>query len=108
MGFKYSPYPKSQQVKSKRVNPTQRQKGDISNLVDERVKDRSKGICEACGRSEANQRAHLTGRKQIDHKTQSFDLAHLCVECHGMLDGTEAGLRFRRLAANIIQYELNN
>ncbi|PAF31895.1 hypothetical protein [Paenibacillus sp. 7516] len=106
--MEHRPYPKSVQLRGKRIKPTQKQMGDISNAVDERVKDRSQGICEACGRAGAAQRAHLTGRTQIDHKTKSYDLAHLCLECHGMLDGTESGRRFRRLAANIIEYELNN
>lgn len=106
MGFKYSPYSKEQQLKSKRVKPTQRQMGDIRDKVDKQLKERSQGVCEACGRAKATQRAHLTGRKQLDHRTEVYDLAHLCDECHGMLDGTEAGIRFRRLAATIINAAL--
>lgn len=106
MGFKFEPYSKEQQLKRKRVKPTQKQMGDISDRVTEELKKRSHGICEACGKAKATDRAHLTGRKQLDHKTEVHDLAHLCKECHIMLDETVAGLRFRRLARTIIDYAL--
>ncbi|WP_340014685.1 hypothetical protein [Paenibacillus sp. FSL K6-1318] len=106
MGLEFNPYPKSKQTKSKRVKPTQRQMGDIRDSVDKQLKERSQGICEACEKARATQRAHLTGRKQIDHRTEVYDLAHLCDECHDLLDETEAGIRFRRLAATIISAAL--
>lgn len=102
----FRPYPKSQQVKSKRVKPTQRQKGDISDPVDALLKERSQGVCEACGSARAIDRAHLTGRTHIDHRTQVYDLAHLCKECHKTFDGTVEGIRMRRLLTNIINHAL--
>ncbi|SLJ94554.1 hypothetical protein SAMN06272722_1023 [Paenibacillus sp. RU5A] len=102
----FRPYPKSQQVKSKRVKPTQRQKGDISHPVDVLLKERSQGLCESCNDKRAVQRAHLTGRTHIDHKTKVYDLAHLCLECHKMFDGTTEGIRMRRLLAAIINHAL--
>ncbi|MFS0858310.1 hypothetical protein [Paenibacillus taichungensis] len=102
MTFEYRPYSKSQQTGSKRIKPTQRQMGDIRKSVDKSLKKRSGGVCEACGEARATERAHLTGRKQLDHRTEVYDLAHLCKECHVMLDETIQGLRFRRMAATII------
>ncbi|PYE52524.1 hypothetical protein HUB98_26315 [Paenibacillus barcinonensis] len=102
----FRPYPKSQQLKSKRIKLTQKQKGDIIDAVDKQVKERSRGICESCGDKRAIDRAHLTGRTHIDHRTQVYDLAHLCKECHVMFDGTIEGIRMRRLLAAIINHAL--
>lgn len=41
MEFDFNPYPKSQQTKSKRIKPTQRQMGDIRDSVDKQLKERS-------------------------------------------------------------------
>lgn len=100
------PYSKEHQLRGKRVKPTQKQKGDISDAVDKQVKERSQGVCEACGEKRAIDRAHLTGRGHIDHRTQVYDLAHLCKECHQMFDGTVAGIRMRRLLVAIINHAL--
>ncbi|EHQ63639.1 hypothetical protein PDENDC454_04209 [Paenibacillus dendritiformis C454] len=102
MTLPFRPYSKGTQLKSKRVKDTQKQKGDISPSVDAELKERSKGICEICEKAWATERAHLTGRKQLDWKTKVTDLLHLCTECHRWLDGTPEGIRFRRLLANII------
>lgn len=100
MNLPFNPVPKK--TKSNRVKPTQKQMGDISPSVDAELKERSHGICELCEKARATQRAHLTGRKQLDRKTKVTDLLHLCIECHRWLDGTTEGIRFRRLLANII------
>lgn len=80
----------------KRVKLTQKQKGDISAKVDKELKERSNGVCELCRGARASQRAHITGRKQIDHKTTAFDLLHVCVRCHIWMDETPEGIRFKR------------
>lgn len=104
--FEYRPYTKQQQLQKTRIKPTQKQMGDIRPDVDKALKKRSEGICEACGIARATERAHLTGRTQIDHLTEVHDLAHLCTDCHNLLDRTVAGIRFRRLAATIINAAL--
>ncbi|MEC0084342.1 hypothetical protein, partial [Paenibacillus alvei] len=85
-----------------RIKQTQKQMGDISPSVDAELKDRSKGICEMCGKAWATERAHLTGRKQLEWKTKVTDLLHLCTACHDWLDETQEGIRFRKLIANVI------
>lgn len=60
---------KYDQVKSIRVKPTQRQMGEISAKVDKQLRARSEGVCELCRAAKAVQRAHITGRKQLKHKT---------------------------------------
>lgn len=106
MPFRPCPKPSASKQKPVRVKPTQRQMGAIDKTANDRLKERSGGVCEWCRRKEAKQRAHLTGRKQIDHKTTSADLAHVCVDCHRELDGTETGIRARRLIAAIVNAEL--
>lgn len=80
----------------KRIKPTQKQLGDISAKVDKEVKERSGGICEHCRAARATERAHITGRKHIDHKTTADDLLHLCTACHRWLDGTTEGIQYKR------------
>ncbi|WP_371748086.1 hypothetical protein [Paenibacillus nuruki] len=92
--------------KYKRVNPTQRQKGDINAKADVALKQRSMGLCELCGQTWAVQRAHLTGRKHIKHKTTEADLAHVCLECHDWLDKDPRGIQARRLIAIIVNHAL--
>lgn len=104
--MEHRPYPKSVQLRSKRIKPTQKQMGNISHPVDVLLKERSQGVCESCGSARAIERAHLTGRSHIDHRTQVYDLAHLCKECHKMFDGTVEGIRMRRLLTNIINHAL--
>jgi len=94
--------------KSKRIKLTQKQMGDISEIVDKQLKERSHGICELCERRNATQRAHLTGRKQLDHKTKVTDLLHLCVRCHSWLDGTTEGIQARRFIARAINCVLQD
>ncbi|ARF67060.1 hypothetical protein B7C51_19280 [Paenibacillus larvae subsp. pulvifaciens] len=103
MKFEYRPYSKAQQVRSKRVKLTQKQMGDISPSVDAELKARSQGVCEFCGAARATERAHITGRKQIDHKTEVTDLLHTCTECHRWLDGTVEGIRARRCMAMLMK-----
>lgn len=83
----------------KRGGMTQKQMGDISTKVRTEVHERSGGICELrirCYGSPAVQQAHITGRKQLDHKTTADDLRDSCLACHKWLDETPEGIRFRR------------
>jgi hypothetical protein len=93
-------YTKKQQLHKVRIKLTQRQMGEISNKVDGQLKERSGNVCELqrkCRGAEAIQRAHITGRKQIDHKTTVNDLLHVCVDCHKWLDETVEGIKYKRL-----------
>lgn len=99
MSLPFQPYPKSAQLKSKRIKPTQRQMGEISQKVRQEVKERSGGVCEVrrlCKGTQALHMAHITGRKQLNHRTTASDILHACVECHRWLDGTTEGIRFKR------------
>lgn len=96
----YRPVPKPSF--KKRKAGTQRRRGDISTMVDAELKERSKGICELCGKAWATERAHLTGRPHIDHKTSVTDLIHLCSKCHDWLDETPEGIRARNFIARAI------
>lgn len=87
---------KKKQLYNKRIKPTQRQMGAISNKVRHKVYERSDGICERCSSQRATQMAHIIGRKQIKHVTTESDLLHLCVNCHKWLDETEEGIKFKR------------
>lgn len=89
-------YSKSQQLQSKRVKLSQRQMGAISSKVDKELKNRSGGVCERCRAARATERAHITGRKQLTHKTTVADLLHLCTACHDWLDETPEGIRYKR------------
>jgi hypothetical protein len=97
--YEYLPYTKAQQVARKRTKPTQRQMGDISDKVRKQVRERSQGICEIqerCHGNRAVQQAHITGRKQLSHKTTADDLRDACVECHKWLDETVEGIRYKK------------
>lgn len=100
INYEYRPAPKP--TPSKRVKPTQKQKGDISTSVDRQLKERSHGLCELCNGARATERAHLTGRKQIDHKTKVTDLIHLCTPCHDWLDENPDGIKARNFMARAI------
>lgn len=89
-------YSKQEQIRSKRVKPTQRQMGDISAKVDKQLKERSGGVCERCRAARATERAHITGRKHLTHKTTVNDLLHLCTKCHDWLDETPEGIQYKR------------
>lgn len=89
-------YSKADQLKSKRVKPTQRQMGEISPKVDRQLKERSGGVCELCDAARATERAHITGRKHLKHRTTVDDLIHLCTPCHRWLDNTPEGIRYRK------------
>lgn len=106
MTHELRPYSKQQQLHSKRVKRTQRQMGEISDTVDKELKERSQWICEFCGKAQAEERAHLTGRGHLDEKTKVTDLLHVCIPCHRMLDGTQDGIRMRRAMACVINTEL--
>lgn len=108
MNLPFNPQPKAKATKSTRIKQTQKQMGDISPSVDAELKDRSKGICELCEKAWASERAHLTGRKQLDWKTKATDLLHLCKPCHDWLDKTTEGIRFRRLIARVINTALKS
>lgn len=104
MTLPFSPQPK--RTSSNRVKPTQKQMGDISPSVDAELKVRSHGLCERCGKAVATERAHLTGRKQLEWKTTASDLLHLCTACHDWLDETQEGIQTRRMMATVMNYEL--
>jgi len=83
----------------KRGGLTQKQMGDISDAVRKEVRERSGGMCELrirCHGSLAVQQAHITGRKQLTHKTTAEDLKNACVACHNWLDETPDGIRYKR------------
>lgn len=83
----------------KRGGLTQKQMGDISTKVRKEVRERSGGICELrirCHGSPAVQQAHITGRRQLDHKTTADDLRDACIACHNWLDETPEGIRYKR------------
>jgi hypothetical protein len=91
-------YPKSKQLYHKRTRPTQRQMGYISPKVRKEVRARSGGICEVrerCKGAPAVQQAHITGRKQLTHRTTAADLLDSCVACHRWLDETPEGIQYR-------------
>lgn len=101
----FLPYSKAKQTQSKRVKLTQRQKGDIDSNVRKEVRERSEGICEVrikCAGARAVQQAHITGRKQIDHKTTALDLLDSCLTCHKYLDENQEGIRTRKLIARTV------
>lgn len=82
----------------KRGGLTQKQMGDISPQVRKEVRERSKGICELklkCTGARAVQQAHITGRKQLTHKTTAEDLRDACVACHIYIDETPEGIRYK-------------
>ncbi|OXM83999.1 hypothetical protein [Paenibacillus rigui] len=87
---------KEWQTRGLRNKPTQRQMGSISPKVDKQLKERSEGICELCTAAKAVQRAHITGRKQIDHRTTVDDLLHVCLPCHKWLDESVEGIKHKR------------
>nr|WP_036710452.1 hypothetical protein [Paenibacillus pinihumi] len=93
----FNPAPKPQHKRGAKL--TQKQKGDISTSVDAELKARSNNKCELrkrCKGDKAVQRAHITGRKQLDHKTTIDDLFHVCLACHKWLDETAEGIRYKR------------
>lgn len=92
-------YSKADQLRSTRIKLTQRQMGDISPKVRKEVRERSEGICEVrvkCLGAQAMQQAHITGRKQLTHKTTAADLLDSCIPCHRWLDETPEGIRYKR------------
>lgn len=80
----------------KRIKPTQRQLGEISNKVRKQVAERSSGVCELCHTLRAVQMAHIVGRKQLTELTTAKLLLHVCIPCHDWLDKTIEGIRFKR------------
>ena len=98
--MEFNPVTKKSQLFNKRVKPSQRQMGTISNIVREQVFERSEGICERCKSQRAMQMAHLIGRKQIKHVTNLNDIIHVCINCHKWLDETPEGIKHKRGLAN--------
>ncbi|OMF38804.1 hypothetical protein BK133_00960 [Paenibacillus sp. FSL H8-0548] len=96
MGLPFHPVSKASQTSKTRVKLTQKQMGDISTKVDKQLKERSALVCERCSSARATERAHITGRKHLTHKTTVEDLLHLCTPCHRWLDGDPAGIRYKR------------
>ncbi len=92
-------YSKAQQLHSVRIKPTQKQMGDISPKVRKQVRERSGGVCEVrvkCDGARAVEQAHITGRRQLKHKTTADDLLDSCVACHRWIDNTSEGIRYRK------------
>lgn len=87
---------KASQLYNKPVKLSQKQMGDISAKVDAQLKERSGYVCERCRAARATERAHITGRKHLTHKTTVDDLLHLCTKCHKWLDGTPEGIKYKR------------
>lgn len=96
MNLPFRPVTKESQLYKKRVKLTQRQMGDISAKVDKELKTRSGLVCERCSAARATERAHITSRKHLTHKTTVDDLLHLCSPCHRWLDGDPEGIRYKR------------
>jgi hypothetical protein len=88
---------KSKSLYNKRVKLSQRQKGEISAKVRDKVNARTifapVGCCECCLKNRHGfmrlELAHIESRRAIDHKTTEFDLVRLCgpstdvKTCHG-------------------------
>jgi hypothetical protein len=92
-------YSKAQQLHSVRIKPTQKQMGDITPKVRKQVRARSGGVCEVrikCDGAFSVQQAHITGRKQLKHRTTADDLLDSCIACHRWLDETPEGIRYKR------------
>lgn len=92
-------YSKKKQLYKVRTSLTQRQMGEISPKVRKEVHERSGGRCEVrerCKGAPALEQAHITGRKQISHKTTAADLRDSCVPCHKWLDESPEGIRYKR------------
>ena len=100
--FELRPVPKP--PRKKRTKPTQKQLGDISQSVDEQLKERSGGLCEVrvkCRGTWAVQRAHTKGRRTIERKTTVDDLFDACLACHNWMDQDPEGIRFKRKVREI-------
>ncbi|WP_068505900.1 hypothetical protein [Paenibacillus kribbensis] len=107
----YGFHPVDKPGASVRVKLTQKQKGDISNKVRKKVRERSEGYCEVmikCKGARAVQQAHITGRGHIDHKTTELDLLDSCLACHKYLDEHPEGIRTKRLLARQTAIALKN
>src|SRR5690606_14141187 len=89
--FEYRPVPKPSH---KRINPTAKQRGDISASVRMKLHERSGGICERCLSARATEAAHTLRRWRIKDRTTLEDLAHLCHDCHYDCDNSEYGRVF--------------
>ena len=93
-------YSKAQQLYRVRIKQTQKQMGDISDKVRKQVGERSGGVCEVrikCDGARAVQQAHITGRKQLKHKTTADDLLDSCLSCHIWLDETPEGIKYKKI-----------
>lgn len=101
----FNPAPKPSAKKKEKT--VQSRRGDIGKSADKLLKERSGGVCERCEKALATERAHLTGRPHIDHKTAVTDLIHLCTPCHDWLDENPEGIRTRRFMAKAINSALN-
>jgi len=91
----------------KRRKPTQGQRGAIPSKAREIALIRSGGRCERCGwvngsydptgRRMGLQAAHLIRRRNIEKRTEAYDIAYLCGPsvnthtCHWWVDHTQEG-----------------
>lgn len=82
--------------KHNRNKPTRKQRGHIYDDVRKQLHERSKGICERCGRARATEAAHTLRRLDIKVRTTVDDLCHVCTECHKHMDSTLGGKVFKQ------------
>lgn len=96
--------------KHKRIKPTQKQKGNISNSIRKKVNKRSEvdgyPRCEGCHKNKSAcmtlENAHIESRGSIDHMTTENDLLRLCGPstdsgtCHHYVESTKAGKQYMR------------
>lgn len=79
----------------KRNKPTAAQRGLVNQSTRNKLKQRSKGLCERCGRGgQPLEAAHLVRRWRIEGKTTVDLLAHLCLPCHFYCDNTANGRKW--------------
>jgi hypothetical protein len=77
---------KSKSLYNKKVKLSQKEMGEISQKVRDKVNARTSfapiGCCERCKKNRNGywtlEQAHIDSRGSIDHKTTEFDLARLC------------------------------
>jgi hypothetical protein len=95
--FTYNPCTKESQLFNKSQKLSQKQLGDISQRVRDKVNARTSfapiGCCERCRKNRNGywtlELAHIDSRGSISHQTTEFDLARLCgpstdvKTCHG-------------------------
>ena len=108
MPFRPQPKPSAKGKAKRSTSSTQKKRGEIGDNADAELKERSQCVCELCGAAQATERAHLTGRGHIKHKTTALDLVHLCTPCHKWLDEDPLGIRARNLMVALVEYAIES